>query len=76
MIYISKVFNKIAEFNPKITSLFFVYNLEFIAFAYLVKDFIKAFEKVTKIVLEQGKYNAITYNITKTKALFFSKLHC
>ena len=70
LIYISGVFDKIAESNPE--SLFFVDDLGFIAFGYLVKGLAKTLERVAKLVLEWRKYNVSTYNIAKTEALLSS----
>ena len=60
LIYISGVFDKVAESNPEVTSLSFVDDLGFIASGYSVKGLAKALEGVAKVVLEWGKCNAVT----------------
>lgn len=52
LIYISGIFDKVAKTSLLITSLFFINNLGFIAFASLIKNVVKAFEKIAKIILE------------------------
>lgn len=58
-----------------VTSPSFIDNLGLIALRNLVKKRVKSFEKVAYIVLEWGLLNAVTFNISKTKAIPFSKLH-
>ena len=76
LIYINRVFDKVAESNSEVTSLFFVDDMGFIASGYLVKGLAKALKKVAKVVLEWETCNAVIYDITKTEAVFFSKSHC
>ena len=55
LIYISGIFNKIAETSLWVTSLLFVDDLAFIASGSSVKEIIGSFEKVAKEVIEWGK---------------------
>lgn len=76
LIYINKVFNKVSKTSLLITLLFFVNNLGFIALSSLVKKIVKALKKIAKKILTWEMLNAITYNISKTKAVFFSRSYC
>ncbi len=74
LIYISGVFNKVSETSLLVTSLSFVNDLSFIASGgSSVKEIVKALKKVAKEVMEWGRLNAITYDTSKTEAVFFSK---
>lgn len=53
----------------------FVDDLGFINLDSLVKKLVKSFENVVKAILEWKRLNAVTYNVAKTKTVFFSKLH-
>lgn len=64
LIYISKIFDKVVEFNPKVTSLSFINDLDFSAYKYLIKRLAKALGRMPKVVLEWEKYNMVIYNIT------------
>lgn len=75
MIYICRVFNHITESHPGISSLLFMNDLGFIASRCLVKELAYTFGQVAKVILKWEKFNAVTYNIVRTKAVFFSKLH-
>ena len=75
LIYISGVFNKISETSPWVTSLSFVDDLGFIASGSSVKEIVGSLEKFAKEVIEWGKQNAVTYDISKTEAVLFSKSH-
>ena len=75
LIYISGVFNKVSEINPWVTSLSFIDDLGFIASGNSVKEVVKTLENVAKAVLEWGKQNAVTYDVSKTEAVLFSKSH-
>lgn len=41
----------------------------------MIKDITPILEKVAKTILQWGKTNVVTYDIAKTKIVFFSKLH-
>lgn len=69
LIYISEVFDKVAESNQVIIFLSFIDDLVFIAFGYLNKE-------LAKILGDVGRCNAVTYNIAKKKAMLFSKSYC
>ena len=75
LIYISGVFNKVTEISPLVTSLSFVDDLGFIALGSSVKEIIKTLENVAKAVLEWGRLNEVTYDISKMEAMLFSKSH-
>ena len=76
LIYISGVFEKVTDSNPVVMSLFFIDNLGFIASENSVEELAKTLGEVAKVVLEWGQCNAVTYDIAKTEAVFFSRLHC
>ena len=75
LIYISGVFDKVSERNPWVTSLSFIDDLGFIASDSSVKEVIKTVENVAKAVLEWGRQSAVTYDVSKTEAVLFSKSH-
>ncbi len=75
LIYISGVFDEVSETSPLVTSLSFVDDLGFIASGSSVKEVIKLLENVAKVVLEWGRLNAVTYDLSKTEAVLFSKSH-
>ena len=75
LIYISRVFDYVTESHLGISSLLFIDDLGFIASGYLVKKLVKTLGQVAKVILGQGKSNAVTYDIAKTKTVFFSKAH-
>ena len=75
LIYISGVFEKVADSNPAVTSLSFMDDLGFIASGYSVRELAKTLGEVAKVVLEWGRCNAVTYDIAKTEAVLFSKSH-
>lgn len=75
LIYISGVFNKVSDTSFLVTSFSFINDLGFIILANSVKEIVKTFKKITKEMMEWGRLNAVTYNISKTKAIFFSKSH-
>ena len=75
LIYISDVFNKVSEKTPLVTSLSFVDDLGFIVSGSLVKEVVKTLENIAKAVLDWGRLNAVTYDISKTEAVLFSKSH-
>lgn len=52
LIYISRVFDKVAKYNLALISLFFIDDLGFIGFEYSVKEFAKTLADIAKIVLE------------------------
>lgn len=52
LIYISDVFNKVSKTSPIVTTLSVVDDLGFIALGNLVKEIVKALEKVIKEVIE------------------------
>ena len=51
LIYISGVFNKVAESNLSITFLSLMKNLGLITSRYSAKEIVKALEKVVKVIL-------------------------
>lgn len=75
LIYISGVFDKIAESNPSATSLYFVDDFGFVASGYSVTKLTKTLGEVAKVVLNWGKCNSIKYDMAKMEAVLFSKLY-
>lgn len=75
LIYISKIFDKLAKSNQKIASLSSVDNPGFIAFRSLVKNIIKTIKKVPKRILKLGKNDIVIYNIARIKVVLFFTLH-
>ena len=75
LIYISRVFDKISKTSPLVTSLSFVNDLGFIASDSSVTEIVKSLEKVAKEVIEWRKQNAVTYDMSKTETILFSKSH-
>ncbi len=74
LIYISGVFNKVSEKSPLVTSLSFIDDLGFITSGSSVKVLVKTLENVAKAVLEWGRLNAVTYDVSKTEAVLFFKI--
>ncbi len=75
LIYINGHFNKISKTSPLVTSLFFIDDLGFIASGSSVQEIVRILEKLAKEVIGWGRQNAVTYDTSKTEAVFFSKLH-
>lgn len=67
------MFNKVLEISPWVMSLFFIDDLRFIALGSSVKEVVKALENFVKVIIKLGEQNTVTYNISKKKAVFFSK---
>lgn len=53
----------------------FIDNLGFIALSIFVKKIAKILKKISKIILQYGKKNAVTYNIGKIKFILFFKTY-
>lgn len=75
LIYISEIFDKETEVCFLVTFLSSIHNLGFITSNCLMNKMFKIFEKVAKTVLGWGTINAVTYDISKTKAFFSLKSH-
>ena len=75
LIYINGVFDKVTKSSSLVTSLSFIDDLGLIASSSSVKEVAKALEKVAKTVLEWGTLNTVTYDISKTEVVLFSKSH-
>lgn len=73
LIYISGVFEKVELQRPGIVLLSFVDDLGFIASGASVKEIVKIFEKMGKIVLEWGEKNTVTCDMAKTELVLFSR---
>lgn len=54
-----------------ITRFFFVDNVCFITSGSSIQEMVKAFEKVAKEVVKWEILNAVTYDISKTEAVFY-----
>ena len=76
LIYISGVFDAVAENNPAVTSLSFVDDFKFIVSGTSVKKISQTLDIIASIVLYWGSINVITYDISKTEVLLFFKSHC
>ena len=73
LIYISRVFGQVEENLPGVVSLSFINDLGFIALGTSMKEIAKTLKKVSKVVLQWGKENAVIYNTGKTELVLFSK---
>ncbi len=73
LIYISGVFLEIQSRLPQITCLSFVDDLGFLTAGNSVIEIKKTLEKAGKITLEWETRNAVTYDISKTEAILFSR---
>lgn len=73
LIYISQVFDVVAEACPLITSLSFVDDLGFIVSGTSVRNIAQSLEKVAETAIKWGMVNAVTYDTSKTEAMLFSK---
>lgn len=71
--YISSVFEQIKARLPHVTSLSFMDDHTFLAAGLSVTEITKTLEKEGKIALHWGESNAVTYDISKTEAILFSK---
>ena len=73
LIYISIVFLKIESRLPQVTCLLFIDDLGFLAAGNSIIEIKKILEKAEKITLNWRTHNAVIYDISKTKAMLFSK---
>lgn len=75
LIYINRVFNKVAKISPLVILLSFVEDLGFLVSGSSVKEIVKAFEKIAIEVIVWGILNVVTYDTSKMEAVFFSRSH-
>lgn len=73
LIFISGVFSQIEEKIPKITCISFVDDLGFLIGGHSPREVGRILEKAGQSALEWGANNLVTYNISKTEAILFSK---
>lgn len=73
LIYISRTFLQIETCLTNITCLLFMDDLSFLRVAYSILKIKKASKKVENIILSWETNNIVTYDICKTKTVFFSK---
>lgn len=73
LIYISGVFLEIERRLSNVTCLSFMDNLGFLVAGTSILEIKKLLEKARKITLDWGTRNAVTYDISKTEAILFSK---
>ena len=73
LIYISGVFSVVEKQLPNVTCVSFVDDLGFITADQSLNKIAKTLEKAGRIVLEWGVNNAVTYDMSKTEAVLFSK---
>lgn len=71
LIYISEIFEHVKKKVAGMVSLSFVDNLGFIASEISAEEVAKTLYKVSKLVLEWGAKNAVTYDTPKTKLVLF-----
>ena len=76
LIYISGVFDAVAENNPTVTSLSFVEDLKSIVFGISVKNIFQTLDTIASIVLHWGNINTVTYDTSKIEVVLFSKSYC
>ena len=73
LIYISGIFNAVAENNPTVTSLSFVDDLGFIVSSNSVKEISQTLGTMASTVLYWGSINVVTYDTSETEAVLFFK---
>lgn len=73
LICISGVFLEIEKQVPDITCLSFMDDFRFLVASKSMLEIKKSLEKAGKITLDWGTRNAVTYDISKTEAILFSK---
>lgn len=73
LIYISGVFSEIERQVPNITCLSFMDDLGFLAAGKSMLEIKKSLDKSDKITLDWEVHNAVTYDISKTKAILVSR---
>lgn len=73
LIYFSEIFEKLFETSPSIVFLSFVDGLRFVVRRNLVKEIVKALEKIAQTVVKLGLLNTVLYNMRKTEAILFLK---
>ena len=73
LIYISGVFSVVEKQLLNVTCVSFVDDLGFITADRSISKIAKTVEKAGHIVLEWGANNAVTYDMSKTEAILFSK---
>lgn len=73
LIYISGVFSQIESRIPQVTCLSFMGDLGFLTAGHSVREITKTLEEAEKMALRWGEYNVVTYNISKTEDILFSK---
>ena len=72
-IYISGVFDAFKKELLEIISLSFMDNLGFLVKENSIQELEARLEKMGKTVIRWGLSNAVTYDIAKTEAIFFSQ---
>lgn len=75
LIYISRVFNKVAETSLLVILLSFVDDLSFIALGSSIKEIVKALEKIAIEVIAWGMLNVVIYYISKTETVLFFRFY-
>ena len=73
IIYISGMFSQIEERLPGVTCVSFVDDLGFLTSGRSISIVGKLLEKAGKIALEWGGNNSVTYDMSKTEVVLFSK---
>ena len=73
LIYISGVFDAVTTISPNALSLSFMDDLGFLVDGKSIHEIAANLEKIGEVVLRWGVSNAVTYDIAKIEAIFFSK---
>ena len=73
LIYINRVFDQVQNELLEVLSLSFMDDLGFMVAGPSVKEIAKILEKVSKVVLQWNKDDAVTYDTGKTELVLFSK---
>lgn len=75
LIYIKKIFSQIKEKLLSIMYISFIDILSFLISGNFISIMAKLIKKASKIVLEWGANNLVTYNMSKTEVVLFSKAY-
>lgn len=73
LIYISGVFDAVTTISPNALSLSFMDDLGFLVDGKSIHEIAANLEKIGEVLLRWGVSNAVTYDIAKIEAIFFSK---
>lgn len=74
LIYIKEIFPEIKFWLPQVTCLFFFIYQGLLITGHSIIKIIKIIKKIGKITFKWKMHNAVTYNISKNKAILFFKV--